>query len=101
MFDASKFQELLGNIQEKAKELEEKSKSEVYEVKSGGGLISLKANGAGEIIDLNIDESLLSDKESMQILLIAAFNEIFTKIEEGKKSNAMGMLGGINPFGQC
>lgn len=101
MFDANKLQELLGNIQEKAKEIEEKSKAEIYEVKSGGGLISLKANGAGEIIDLNIDDSLLGDKEAMQILLIGAFNEIFIKIEEGKKSQAMGMLGGINPFGQC
>ncbi|RDU68961.1 nucleoid-associated protein, YbaB/EbfC family [Helicobacter cholecystus] len=101
MFDTNKFQELLGNLQEKAKELEEKSKSEIYEVKSGGGLVSLRANGAGEIVDLNIDESLLSDKEAMQILLIGAFNEVFSKIEEGKKNQAMGMLGGINPFGQC
>ena len=100
MFDPNKLQELLGNIQEKAKELEEKTKTEIYEVKSGGGLIVLKANGAGEIIDLDIDESLLSDKEAMQILLIGAFNEIFEKIEEGKKSQAMGMLGGLNPFGQ-
>lgn len=100
MFDPNKLQELLGNIQEKAKELEEKTKAEIYEVKSGGGLIVLKANGAGEIIDLDIDESLLSDKEAMQILLIGAFNEIFEKIEEGKKSRAMGMLGGLNPFGQ-
>ncbi len=100
MFDPNKLQELLGNIQEKAKELEEKTKAEIYEVKSGGGLIILKANGAGEIIDLDIDESLLSDKEAMQILLIGAFNEIFEKIEEGKKSQAMGMLGGLNPFGQ-
>ena len=100
MFDPNKLQELLGNIQEKAKELEEKTKAEIYEVKSGGWLIVLKANGAGEIIDLDIDESLLSDKEAMQILLIGAFNEIFEKIEEGKKSQAMGMLGGLNPFGQ-
>lgn len=100
MFDPNKLQELLGNIQEKAKELEEKTKAEIYEVKSGGGLIVLKANGAGEIIDLDIDESLLSDKEAMQILLIGAFNEIFEKIEEGKKSQAIGMLGGLNPFGQ-
>lgn len=100
MFDTGKFQELLGNLQEKAKEMEQKSREEIYEVKSGGGLVKLKANGAGEIIDLSIDESLLEDKEAMQILLIGAFNEIFVKIEEGKKSQAMGMLGGMNPFGQ-
>lgn len=100
MFDPSQLQAMLGNLQEKAKELEEKTKSEVYEVKSGGGLISLKANGAGEIIDLNIDDTLLEDKESLQILLIGAFNEVFEAIEKGKKNTALNMLGGINPFGQ-
>lgn len=100
MFDPKELQSMLGNLQEKAKELEEKSKSEVYEVKSGGGLIALKGNGAGEIVDLNIDNSLLEDRESLQILLIGAFNELFEKIENGKKNNALGMLGGFNPFGQ-
>lgn len=100
MFDPKELQSMLGNLQEKAKELEEKSKSEVYEVKSGGGLVTLKGNGAGEIIDLDIDDSLLEDKESLQILLIGAFNELFEKIENGKKNNALGMLGGFNPFGQ-
>lgn len=100
MFDPNQLQAMLGNIQEKAKELEEKTKAEIYEVKSGGGLIALKANGAGEVIDLNIDDSLLEDKESLQILLIGAFNEIFEVIEKGKKNSALSMLGGFNPFGQ-
>lgn len=100
MFDPKEFQAMLGNIQEKAKELEEQSKKEVYEVKSGGGLISLKANGIGEIIDLDIDNSLLGDKESLQILLIGAFNEIFAVIEKGKKKSALNMFGEFNPFGQ-
>ena len=100
MFDPTQLQAMLGNIQEKAKELEEKNKNEVYEVKSGGGLVSLKANGAGEIIDLDIDDSLLEDKESLQILLIGAFNEIFETIENSRKNSALSMLGGLNPFGQ-
>lgn len=100
MFDPKELQAMLGNIQEKAKELEEQSKREVYEVKSGGGMVTLKANGAGEIIDLNIDDSLLEDKESLQILLIGVFNEIFESIERGKKNTALNMLGGLNPFGQ-
>jgi hypothetical protein len=51
------------------------------------------------MIDLEIDDSLLEDKESLQILLIAAVNDANKMVEENKKNSAMGMLGGMNPFG--
>ena len=62
-------------------------------------MVEVRANGAGEIIDLNIDDSLLEDKESLQILLISAINDVNKMVEDNKKSQAMGMLGGLNPFG--
>ncbi len=61
--------------------------------------MQIKANGAGEIIDLMIDESLLDDKEALQILLISAMNDINKMTEDNKKSQAMNMMGGLNPFG--
>jgi len=95
----SKMSEMMSQMQEKAKELEEKAKNVELTAKAGGGLVEIRANGAGEIIDLNIDESLLDDKESLQILLISAMNDVNKMVEDNKKSQAMGMLGGMNPFG--
>ena len=86
-------------MQEKAKEIQEQAKNIQFTAKSGGGLIELTANGAGEVIDLTIDDSLLEDKESLQILLISAMNDVNKMIEYNKKSQAMGMMGGMNPFG--
>lgn len=100
MFDPNKLTEMLGSFQEKAKELEEQSKNKIYVSKSGGGLVSVSINGAGEIVDLSIDSSLLEDKESLQILLISAINEAYHNVNEGKKSEALNMLGGLNLFGQ-
>jgi len=97
-FDMGKMSEMMSQMQEKAKELEEKAKSTELTARSGGGLVEVRANGAGEIIDLNIDDSLLEDKESLQILLISAMNDINKMVEDNKKSQAMGMLGGMNPF---
>ncbi len=97
-FDMSKMSEMMSQMQEKAKELEEKAKSTELTARSGGGLVEVRANGAGEIIDLNIDDSLLEDKESLQILLISAMNDVNKMVEDNKKSQAMGMLGGMNPF---
>jgi DNA-binding YbaB/EbfC family protein len=98
-FDMGKMTEMMSQMQEKAKELQEQAKSVELTAKAGGGLIEIRANGAGEIIDLDIDESLLDDKESLQILLISAMNDVNRMVEDNKKSQAMGMLGGMNPFG--
>ena len=79
--------------------MQEQAKNVQMTAKAGGGLIELTANGAGEVIDLSIDDSLLEDKESLQILLISAMNDINKMVEDNKKSQAMGMMGGMNPFG--
>ncbi len=90
---------MLEQMQDKAKEIQENSKNTQFTTKAGGGLIEITANGLGEIIDLEIDNSLLEDKESLQILLISAMNDITKMAEDNKKSQAMNMMGGMNPFG--
>lgn len=98
-FDLGNMGKLMEQMQEKAKEIQEQAKNIQFTAKAGGGLIALTANGAGEVIDLTIDDSLLEDKESLQILLISAMNDVNKMIEDNKKSQAMGMMGGMNPFG--
>jgi len=97
-FDMSKMSQMMGEMQEKAKEIQEQAKNVQFTAKAGGGLVEITANGAGEVIDLNIDDSLLEDKTYLQILLISAMNDVTKMIEENKKSQAMGMMGGMNPF---
>ncbi|HIP18869.1 MAG TPA: YbaB/EbfC family nucleoid-associated protein [Sulfurovum sp.] len=97
--DMSKMSEMIGQIQEKAQEMQEQAKNVEFTAKAGGGLVEMTANGAGEVTDLNIDDSLMEDKESLQILLISAMNDVTKMIEDNKKSQAMGMMGGMNPFG--
>jgi len=97
--DMSKMSEMIGQMQEKAQEMQEQAKNVVFTAKAGGGLVEVTANGAGEVTDLNIDDTLMDDKESLQILLISAVNDVTKMIEDNKKSQAMGMMGGMNPFG--
>ncbi len=97
--DMSKMGQMMEELQSKAKEMEEQQKSVSMTAKAGGGMIEVIANGAGEIIDITIDESVLDDKESLQILLISAMNDVLKMVEDNKKSQAMGMMGGMNPFG--
>jgi hypothetical protein len=101
MFDKMNFGEMgkmLEQMQEQARELENELSARTFTVKTGGGMVKLEMNGKGEAIDLEIDDSLLEDKSSLQILLIAAINDAVKMVEDNKKHSAMGMLGGMNPF---
>ena len=89
---------MMQELQQKAQELQQSSKETILTAKGGGGMVSMSANGTGELIDIEIDDSLMEDKESLQILLMSTFNDLIKSVEENKKSQAMGMLGGMNPF---
>ena len=97
--DMGKMGQMMEELQSKAKEMEAQQKSVTMTAKAGGGMIEITANGAGEIIDMTIDDSILDDKESLQILLISAMNDVIKMVEDNKKSQAMSMMGGMNPFG--
>ena len=97
--DLGNMGKMVEEMQEKAKEIQEQAKNVQFTAKAGGGLIELTANGAGEVIDLTIDDELMEDKEYLQILLISAMNDVNKMAEDNKKSQAMGMMGGMNPFG--
>ena len=98
-FDFSKMGEVLEKAKEQAVALEAESLNKEFGAKSGGGLVSVKANGKGEILDITIDDSLLEDKESLQILLISAINDVLKMAEDDKKAIAGRMLGGLGDFG--
>lgn len=95
-FDFSKMGDMLAQAQKAAKELEAQSAAKEFGAKSGGGLVSVKVNGKGEVLDVTIDDSLMSDKESLQILLISAINDALKTAEDDKKATAGRMLGGLN-----
>ena len=99
MFDLNNLDELMGTMKEKMAKYEEvknKQEEKVFTVKSGGGLVEVQIKGNGEIIDLNIDDTLLSDKESLQILLMGCLNECYEKVDKNKSDTAMSsMMGGI------
>lgn len=98
--DFSKMGEMLQKAQSEAQKMQEESKNKEFTAKSGGGLVKVTANGTGEIIDMDIDESLLEDKESLQILLISAVNDVLKMVEDDKKLAASKMLGSLGGLGQ-
>lgn len=97
--DFSKMGEMLKVVQEQAQKIQEDAKNKTYTAKSGGGLVSVSISGEGEVQDVSIDNSLLQDRESLQILLISAVNDAYKMVEDNKKQAAAQMLGGFGPKG--
>jgi len=92
---------MLGNLDLNGmlQQLQEGMKSQsdkTYTASSGGGMVEVVVNGEFEIIDMNIDDSLLEDKSSLQILLMSAVNDAIKMAVEDKKAQAMNMFGGLN-----
>ena len=94
-------------MQEDMAATQEELEGREYDIHAGGGAVSLKINGKKEISSLEIDESIVDpeDIETLQDILIAAFNEAIKKVEKdaademGKITGAMGNLPGMGGLG--
>ena len=96
-------QELQGKIADMQGKLEE----EESEGSSGGGMIRVVLNGKGVMKKINIDPKLIdpSEKEMLEDLIIAAFNDAKARVESnyteqmGKIAGGMGLPPGMKlPF---
>jgi len=92
MFGNLDLNEMMQKLQEQIQEADNKT----YTATSGGGMVEVSVNGKFEVIDIKIDDSLLEDKESLQILLMSAINDAIKMAVEDKKAQAMNMFGGMN-----
>jgi len=92
MFDNLNLNDMLQKLQEQMQEQDNK----IYTAKSGGGLVEASVNGKFEVVDIKIDDSLLEDKESLQILLMSAINDAIKMAVDDKKAQALNMFGGMN-----
>lgn len=98
MFEGMDLNKMMSQVQEMAAKAKDEGANNIFTSNMGGGMIKLSINGNSEVIDLQIDDSLLQDKDSLQILLISAMNDVIKQADDSKKAMAMNMMGGINPF---
>ena len=90
--------QMMSQVQDMAVKAKEEGAKQIFTSSVGGGMVKLSINGNSEVTDLEIDDSLLEDKDSLQILLISAMNDVIKQSDEAKKAMAMSMMGGVNPF---
>lgn len=98
MVNFNQFLKQAQTMQKKMQELQDQMASTEYTGKSGGGLVTITATGRGEVRKIQIDASLvkLEEKEMLEDLIVAAFNDVKSKADEDSErvmSNTMGNIG--------
>jgi DNA-binding YbaB/EbfC family protein len=64
---------------------------------SGGGMVKITMNGRHEVKSLEIDDALVGDdKEMLEDLIVAAFNDTQRKIEQTIQEKFAGLAGGLS-----
>ncbi|MEO5493424.1 MAG: YbaB/EbfC family nucleoid-associated protein [Sphingomonas sp.] len=64
---------------------------------SGGGLVKVKASAKGRIIGISIDDSLIvpADKQMLEDLIVAAFNDARAKADSASNAEMSKMTQGL------
>ena len=96
----------MAGMMQKAKQMQEDMEIAQEEIKllscegnSASGSIKIILNGEYKVTNINIDDSLLSDKEMLEDLIMLAVNDASSKVNSASKDKMKNVTGGLNlPF---
>lgn len=95
----------LGNIMKQAQQMQAKIarvqqelEDKEVEATAGGGMVTARANGKQQILDLKIEKDVVDpeDVEMLQDLVLAAVNEAIKKSQEMIQGEMSKVTGGMN-----
>jgi DNA-binding YbaB/EbfC family protein len=88
-------------MQSQMAKAQEELAGETVEASAGGGLVIVKATGAGEIAEIRIDPKAIDpdDPELLEDMVLAAVNEALRSAQALAQSKLGGMMGGLGELG--
>ena len=90
-------QDMMAKAQEMQRQMQQKMQELVVDASAGGGSVSVRMNGAKQVLSVKIEPELVQsgDLEMLQDMVTAAFNEAGRRIDQALQSQLGGMLGGM------
>ena len=94
MRQAQQMQEQMAKAQEEARE-------QIVEASAGGGMVTVKANGAGELVEIRIDPRAIDpdDPELLADIVLAAANEALRAGQQAMEAKLRGRLPDLGALG--
>ncbi len=99
--DMNKMMQQVQQMQAEMAKAQEELANETVEASVGGGMVTVIANGAGEIVSVKIKPEAIDpdDPETLEDLVLAGVNEALRNAQELMQSRLGGALGGLGGLG--
>ncbi|WP_028577955.1 YbaB/EbfC family nucleoid-associated protein [Desulfomicrobium escambiense] len=82
-------------MQKKMLKAQEETGKKEIETSVGGGMVTVKATCAGELLSVKIDPAVLEDVEMLQDLILSAVNEVIKKGKDTVQAEMSQITGGM------
>jgi DNA-binding YbaB/EbfC family protein len=99
--DFNKLMKQAAQMQEQLAQAQEEAATQVVEASAGGGMVTVKATGSGELTEVKIKPEAIDpdDPEMLQDLLVSAVNGAIAAAQQLQQQKMMGQLGGAGGLG--
>jgi nucleoid-associated protein EbfC len=99
--DMNKMLQQVQQMQEEMAKAQDELANEVVEASVGGGMVKVKASGAGEIIEITIAPEVIDpdDPEGLTDLVLAGVNQALKNSQDLMQSKLGGAMGGLKGLG--
>lgn len=100
-FDMNAMLKQAQQMQEQMMAAQEEARKEIVEATSGGGMVAVKANGGGEIVEIRIDPKAVDpdDPELLADMVMAAANEALRSASELVEAKIRGQMPDLGALG--
>jgi nucleoid-associated protein EbfC len=94
--DMDKLMQQMGQMQEQMQKAQDELENETVEASAGGGVVTVTANGAGDIKQIKIDPKAIDpdDPDMLADMVLAAVNEAIRSARSLQESKLGGLAGG-------
>ena len=95
-FDMNKMLQQAQQMQEQMMQAQEEAANEIVEASAGGGMVTVKATGRGEIVAIAIGPKAIDpdDPELLEDMILAAVNEALRSARSLMESKMSGLIPG-------
>jgi nucleoid-associated protein EbfC len=99
--DMNKMLQQVQQMQEEMTKAQDELAKEVVEASVGGGMVKVKASGAGEIVEIVISAEVIdpADPEGLADLVLAGVNQALKSSQDLMQSKMGGAMGGLKDLG--
>jgi DNA-binding YbaB/EbfC family protein len=99
--DMNKMMRQVQEMQAQMAKAQDELANETVEASAGGGMVRVKATGAGDILEVKISPEAIDpdDPEMLEDLVLAAVNEALRNAQELMQSKLGGAVGGLGGLG--